>query len=91
MLERRARYSLLGELSAMLPRTAAGAAARLPPPAVPGGLPGGPPFQPGTKVLVTFMVDPGYWHERLVLYPATLHSYAIMTGDGDEYVEHEAW
>ena len=49
------------------------------------------PFQPGLKLLVTFREDPGFWHERLILYPATLHSHAVMTGDGDEYVEHEDW
>ena len=40
---------------------------------------------------MTFVEDPGYWHERLILYPATLHSYAIMSPHGDEYVEHEGW
>ena len=51
----------------------------------------GPQYRPGTRLLVTFAEDPGYWHERLVLYPASLRSWAIMTPHGDEYVEHEDW
>ena len=38
---------------------------------------GRPPYQPGTKLLVSFVGYPGVWHERLVLYPATTSSCAI--------------
>ena len=41
--------------------------------------------------MVTFAEDPGVWHERIVLYQATLEAWAIMTAHGHEYVEHGSW
>ena len=48
-------------------------------------------YRPGARLLVTFAEDPGVWHERIVLYQATLEAWAIMTADGHEYVEHGSW
>ena len=42
---------------------------------------------PGTRLVVRFLNDPGYWHERLVLWPVTRSRYVILTGDLDCYVE----
>ena len=49
---------------------------------------------PGQKLVVKFRADPGFWHERLLIYPchgsnATRRgSWFILTGDGDFYVEN---
>ena len=51
----------------------------------------GPRYRPGTRLLVTFVEDPGIWHERIVLYQATLEAWAILTAHGHEYVEHGSW
>ena len=47
------------------------------------------PHPQGTRLLVTLASDPGWHHERVVLYQAGPAAYVILTPDGDEYVEPE--
>ena len=49
------------------------------------------PHPPGTRLLVTFASDPGWHHERVVLYQAGPAAYVIFAHDGDEYEEPEEW
>ena len=70
---------------------ATGAAARLPLADQDDESRRGPRYRPGTRLLVTFAEDPDIWHERIVLYQATLEAWAIMTAHGHEYVEHGSW
>ena len=42
---------------------------------------------PGRRLLVRFEDDPGYWHERVLLWPSWEHAWWITTGDGDTYEE----
>ena len=49
------------------------------------------PNPPGTCLFVTFASDPGWHHERVVLYLPGPSAYVIISPDGDEYVEPEDW
>ena len=41
--------------------------------------------------LVTFVDDPGWHHERLLLYPVTSRRWVVLTADGDLYDEDLDW
>ena len=44
-------------------------------------------FEAGDKLTVRFEDDPGWWHERVVLYRGGGHDVVILTPGGDVYIE----
>ena len=44
-------------------------------------------LQPGRRLLVCFDDDPGWWHERLLIYPEWDSHWWVLSGDGDLYTE----
>ena len=57
---------------------------------------------PGSRVLAAFRDDPGFYHERVMLWPISqggrrgTDEWVIRTSDGDEYSEflddwHQVW
>ncbi|CAK0898545.1 unnamed protein product, partial [Prorocentrum cordatum] len=48
-----------------------------------------PDWVPGTQLLVSFVSDPGFRHERVIVWPCHEDSWVVYTGGGDLYVEEE--
>lgn len=48
-------------------------------------------LRPGLRLLVTFEGEPGWHHERVLLYPWLGDQWIILMPDGDEYAEALGW
>ena len=44
-------------------------------------------YRPGLRLIVQYRDDPGWWHERLLLYPVHDRLWVVLTADDDEYAE----
>ena len=46
-----------------------------------------PRYRPGLRLIEQYRDDPGWWHERVLLYPVHERLWVVLTADDDKYAE----